>query len=284
MSWPPLPPWSEVVDLAWRVVLPAGGLAFAIPLAAKRVFGPTSLSIATPLGAAAGLALAFGLRQAAPWLPEDFGSVWMHVAWISVLAAGAFAAALPARWNWFPKLAAVAAAVWVTLPEERRDGALWFFVMAAVMAIPWLAAPTTNANSARQWPERSAWLAMALAALSVVALYAHYLRVTDFAMMAACAMAGGTAACALLGRDGRELEGLGYVSLPALVLCVWNDVESAIPAAGFVFAGLAAAPIAMFRWLPPQGWRPLVIRGAAVLLPAAIAVILAMSFEELSFG
>jgi hypothetical protein len=285
LHWPPLPPYSEVVDVAKRVVLPAAGLAFAVPLAARRVFGPAALPIATSLGAALGLALAFNLRGAAPWGPEEFGSGWMHAAWAAALTAGCVAAATPVRWKWLPKLAAVSMAVWATLPGERRDGAFWFLAVAAAMAIPWLAAPTTDAaTERRQRPERSVWLALALCSLSLVALYAHYLRVTDFAMMVACALAGGAAACALLGRDGRELEGLGYVSLPALALCLWNDVDSAIPARGFLCAGLAAAPMGGFRWLPSRHWRSLMVRGALVLLPAGIAVILAMSFEELSFG
>jgi len=260
-------------------------LAFAVPLAARLVFGARSLPMALPLGAALGLALSFELRGAIPWRPEDFGSAWIHVAWAVALAAGGFAAALSARWSWVPKLAAIAAAIWVVLPDERRDGAFWFIAMAAAMALPWLAAQTTNgASPRRQWPERSALLAIALAALSVVALYSYYLRVTDFAMMAACAMAGGAASCAILGRDGRELEGVGYVSLPALAFWLWNDVESAIPVAGFACAGLAAVPMAVFRWIPHNGWRSLLVRAAAILLPAAVAMIFATSYEELSFG
>jgi hypothetical protein len=181
-------------------------------------------------------------------------------------------------------LAAVAGAVWLTIPDDRRDGPWWFILLAAAMSIPWLAAPTAESDVRRQWPERSTLLALATAALSIVALHAHYLRVTDFAMMAACALAGGAAACALLGRDGRELEGLGYISLPALALLLWNDVDSAIPAVGFIIAGLAAMPMAAFRWMPRHGWRALLVRGAVVLLPAVIAVILAMSFEDASFG
>lgn len=285
MSWPPLPPWSEVVDVAWRVAFPAGGLAFAIPLAARRFVGQAAVPIAIPLGAAFGLALAFNLRAPVPWQPDDFGSGWIHVAWAAALVAGGFIAILRTQWNWLAKLVAAAAAAWVMVPGECRDGGIWFSALAATIAIPWLAVPTNSgAIKQRQWPERPAWLAMALGGLSVVALYASYLRVTDFAMMAACALAGGALVCAILGRDGRELEGLGFVTLPAMAICVWSEAGSKIPAPGYLCVGLAALPIALFRWLPTNGLRSAMIRGALVLVPAAIAVIMAMSFEELSFG
>ena len=248
------------------------------------MFGRAALTIATPLGAAIGLATAFALREAAPWRPDDFGSGWMHVAWAAALIGGTVAALLSHRWSWLPRLAAVALAAYVTVPMERRDGPWWFVALAAAIALPWLAVPANESETKRQWPERLVLLAFALGALSVVALHAHFLRATDFAMMTACALAGGAVASALLARDGCELDGLGYVTLPALALCTWNDTESAIPTAAFACAGLAAVPIAAFRWLPRAGWRALLIRGAMVLIPAAIAAILAMSFEEVSFG
>jgi len=284
LPWPQFPPWAEVVDAATRIALPAGGLAFAIPLATRWIFGRAAMTIATPLGAAVGLATAFALREAAPWRPDDFGSGWVHVAWAAALVGGAAAALLSFRWSWLLKLAAVALAAYVTVPMERRDGPWWFVALAAVMALPWLAVPANDSEIKRQWPERLVWLGLALGALSVVALHAHYLRATDFAMMAACAVAGGAVASTLLGRDGHELEGLGYVTLPALVLCTWNDTESAIPTAAFACAGLAVAPMAVFRWFPRAGWRGLLVRGAIVMIPAVVAAILAMTFEEVSFG
>ena len=214
MPWPPLPPWSEVVDAAWRMALPAGGLTFAVPLAARWAFGRAAAEFAIPLGAAAGLALAFHLREAAPWQPDDYGSGWMHVAWAAALAGGGVAALSPSCWNWVPKLAAVAGAVWVTLSEDRRDGPWWFILLAAAMAIPWLAAPTAESDVRRQWPERSIWLALATAALSIVALHAHYLRVTDFAMMAACALAGGAAACAVWDATAANLKAWATSACP----------------------------------------------------------------------
>jgi len=254
-----------------------------VPLAARALFGRAALPFGASIGAVAGLAFAFHWRSAAPWRPDEFGSGWMHVVWAAALTAGVIASLLPAWWNCLPKLAAVAVSVYVTLPEDRRDGPWWFIVLAGAMAIPWLAAPQRN-SAPKQWPERSVLLAFALAAMSVVALCAHYLRITDFAMMSACAMAGGAAACSLLGRDCGELEGLGYLSLPAMAFLVWNDVESAIPPAGILCAGLAAAPMTTLRWLPSHGLRSRMYRGAIVLIPSAIAVIIAMSFEELSFG
>jgi hypothetical protein len=285
LNWPPLPPVPEVIDAAWRIVLPAGGLALAVPIAARLAFGRSALKLALPIGAAAGLATAFHLRAAVPWKPDDYGSGWIHVVWAAALAAGAVAACLSAWWSWIPKLAGVAAAVWVTLPEDRRTDPTWAVGLAAAMAVPWLASPSSNVEAdKRYWPERSIWLTAMLGALSIVALYSHYLRVTDFAMMAACATAGGAMACLLLGRDGREIEGLGIVTLPALALTTWSEASSEIPLAGFWCIGLAALPMVALNWLPYGGWKSFLLRGMFVLIPAAVAVGIALAYEQASFG
>lgn len=285
MNWPPLPPLPEVIDAAWRIVLPAGGLAFVVPIAARFAFGRSALKLALPIGAAAGLATAFHLRAAVPWKPEDYGSGWIHVVWAAALAAGAVAACLSSWLSWIPKLAGVAGAVWVTLPEDRRGDPWWAAGLAAAMALPWLASPSANdASEKRAWPERSIWLTAMLGALSIVALYSHYLRVTDSAMMAACASAGGAIACLLLGRDGREIEGLGFLTLPTLALTTWSEASSEIPLAGFWCIGLAALPTVALRWMPSTGWKSFLFRGLFVLLPAAVAVVIALKYEQASFG
>ena len=233
-------------------------------------------SFASALALAAGLAAGNLFRGALPLIPEQAAWHWLPLTALAALAAGLLARLPHVPWfvGWPVRLAAVAFAAWMLVPNEFRAQAWWHLgaFAAGVLAL-WALLETV----AERTPGGTVPLSLALAFLggAVVILHGYSARLADIGLIAAAGLTG-IALVAWWGQaDVRGAMPGVAVLLPGLLLAgMWETADlTKVPRRSFVL--IAVAPLAWaLTLLPPRLRLP-----ALLLVPVAYAVYLAMRAE-----
>jgi hypothetical protein len=274
-----------LVDLFLPGFLVPAAVAAGILLGAGWIIGTASERAGRVAGAAAlsaGFCAAWVVLPAARWWPED---PWDWLPYLTVLAGGAglidLVPAVPRLLVWLVRLAVAAVAAWLLVPvlgelAKLRSG--WLAGTAATVCLLWfLLEPLAGRLPPGRLP---ALLGLVAGAAAVVLEAAGILKLAQ----AAGVLTAGLAACALAswGRTSSFLRGMipGLaVVLPGLLLNGYVYRTTTVPAVAFLL--LLAAPLGPWVGALPllrdmTGWRRTVVQAAAVLLPAGLAVGIAL--------
>ena len=307
---PPIPPLAEVLERLQLTIIPAMGMA-ALFMCLIRCMGKWASGLAAASAMVAAFSAAniefnpeiWGMGRLIPWKPEDGSMPLLYlprVALILLVAglfsswAGAVAAlALPSRKQlmgelatWLPRIAASVAAIPPLIAEGDRAAHPWLMpAFVAVVLIEWWILDTIA-----QLPDSAdaaAGIAGALFAASAVLLYNQWVRPTDIATIAACAMLGIAAAAHVSHTSAHGAMPAVAVALPGLMLQSRLGTASS-PVLLSAFWLVALAPLALAPFLIPRlarqtGWRIRTARVAALLIPATVAVVLAARDGMLPF-
>jgi hypothetical protein len=312
---PPLPPFELVLEIGFQAFLVPFAVAAAVAILAARcprcggqaVRGALALVAAFLAGNYFRQAVEFGFGPDRPFAPAEF----LRMAWRALVTTGApEVPLLPARYwlAWATLLGIVAelsvshrcvkpVAAWVVralatgvasrllVPPDLREELPWLWpaLFASILGSWWL---IENVNR----DSRAGWLAPGLAGLSLAAatvlIHAHSARLTD----AATILAGGWSGVAVAAYWRRTHPGctapVAAIGLPALMLVGQQSTFSEVPTASFVLvalAPLALLPLVFVKAERRQGWRFAIAGWLLLLVPAGLAVLLAMRAETLSF-
>jgi hypothetical protein len=301
MPLPPLPPTPLILSTLQEYALPAAGgaaLAFASFLAVSRRLAM--------LGAA--VAIAFGFA----WANFQFGPfeedgdkrlIWENchrlIAWkpneryawhflpraaLLLLIVGLVSRTLayPFRRGrvhpvlaWLPRAVAVFFAAGWVVPAPWAEEHSWIRpALSAVMLFSWVAWEKTSAVA----------IAAAFFAAGGVAIYAHSQLFMNIALVLAFAFFGIAVVAHAVKVDASGAIPAAVGFLPAFMLNVRYQSESQVPLAAFWLVGLA--PLAFLPTLVPRiarqpRWVVLPLKAMLILLPLAIAMVLALEYEQL---
>ena len=310
MNLPPIPPAELLIDIARQDALPAAGAATFV-FAAGMAFGRWNAAFAAAFAMVAGYVAANfqpvehgepltleTTHRLIPWVPDKptFHSlpkaalvltlVGLTSRWLGLIAG----AILPKRFWWVPSLvvwvprwaAVLVVGSWV-IPQPMLEANAWIKpALGAAMLLMWIAADAPARSGAGD--QVAGLLAACFLAASLVFIYAHSKRFMELATALGCGFAGIAAVARVARADtsGAVPAAVGF--LPALVLNVRYQTESQVPVAAFWL--LALAPLGMLPFLIPRvtrqnRWIVGSLRALAVLLPLAIAAVLALQFEQL---
>ena len=195
---------------------------------------------------------------------------------------------LPPLDRWTLCAAASFAAAWMLTPADVQAAtprALWLF--ALVIFVEWLVLDAL----AKAAPGGAVALGMAVLCLAgaIVVLHAHSLRFTDAATVLAASL-GGVAVVAWCFRvDVGAAAAGGVVFLAGLMFAGQNETFSDVPVTSFLLPALA--PLGGLLLLPllllsDSRRRSFLLQAlflVLILIPAVVAVVLAMRAESLSF-
>jgi hypothetical protein len=312
VNLPPIPPAELLIDLARQDVLPAAGAA-AFVFAVGMAFGRWSVSLA----AAAAIIAAFVLanfqplehgesltwettHRLLPWKPNK--STFTHLPravlllvavglasrWIGLLVGRALKDRLwwlPSLVVWLPRWVAVlVVGAWVA-PPQLLEANIWLKpALAAATLLVWIA--TDGPARSGSGDQTMALVAACFLAGSVVFIYAHSKRFMELATLFGFGFAGIAAVARVSKADTSGAVPAAAGLWPALALNVWfqTQTDSLIPVSAYWL--LALAPLGMLPFLHPRlarqnPWLVGTLRALAVLIPLAIAVVMALQFEQL---
>lgn len=192
---------------------------------------------------------------------------------------------VPATAAWIVRALVIVAATRLLVPPSLREEIPWLWpaLFAAILG-NWLLLDYFSRTS------RADWLPLGFAGLSLAAatvlIHAHSARFTDIATILAGAWFGIAAVACWRRNDLGSTAPVAAISLPALMLAAQQLTFSDVPTASFTLVALA--PLALFPLIfvkaeHRQSWRFVIAGWALLLVPAGIAVALAMRAETLSF-
>ena len=294
---PTLPPWSLLRSALGELILPAlfasaVVLVIVWDLTRRGVkYAPQVRAIAAPVALLVGLFVG-NLRRA-------LLGVWsLETGWPSllsatgVLVAAIVAASLAAIWGrpaWSRALHLIAflGCAWWLTPYEPVLFRLGLF---GLLVIGSLASALALARFWHRSLRRVGPLLLAAlwgGAAAIVLIYAHSARLADIATLLAASLAGLGLVAAVTKLDAAEAYIPVALFLPALMLAGATSTYSEVPPTSFVL--VAFAPCALWLLELPLCRRLSAVTRtaaavAALLLPLAIAVILAVRAESLDFG
>jgi hypothetical protein len=251
------------------------------------VGGAKLASMGTALGLGGGFLLGNWLRGTLTLAPG--ASSWNRLPWIA-LAALAVGVAV--------RLPRTPLSVWLLLRASLAAAAAWWVVPAEVwLETPWLPA-TFGAVILAEWvlleflaakpPGGSVpWmLAMTAFCAAAILIHAGTARLMDVATVLGAALFGvGAATWWQQSESGGAVSGAVLV-LPGILLMGQQETFSEVPWTAFAFAACAPLTLAL-TLLPPirlwPGWKIGLCRFALVLVPVAVAVLLAVQAGPLEF-
>jgi hypothetical protein len=281
-------PPSILAETVFWLILPAAGASAGMFAACLRLGGPRTAFPASALAFAAGFLLANALGPALP-LGHDETHGLHRLSWAAAatLVAGQLARlpAMPVLLGWALRLAGSALAAWLLAPAADESLPSWLpCAFAAVVLAEWVVGERSTqrpAGAGGLWA-----LAVSALAASGVLLHAHFGRAAEASLILAGALAGVAAVAWLRGVDGGGAVPAAAVLLPGLLLVGQATTFSEVPRASFVLAALS--PLALAPSLPGffrrlAGPRMALLRLGLVLVPAALAVALAMRAESVDF-
>ncbi len=289
---PPLPPWPLVQSLLVSLLLPsfvAGGVLMAgigrvTPSARARMAG-------TALALAAGLAAGNFFRELLPWGSLEPGWSSLFPASLLTLGGGVFALLFSARaggrWE-LPIRVGTAAlgAAWLTPggPILMRLGTV--LLLAAVTVLNWEALHRLGNKGVPPSPLLALVIPWGGAAAGVL-IYAHSARFSDLAVLMTSSLCGVGAVAILRKLDLMGVCGAPALFFPALLLGGATNTFSEVPNASFALVALAPCALLLLRVPPLRHWSGSTHPAApvvALLVPCAVAIVLAMRAESLDFG
>jgi hypothetical protein len=287
-----LPPWSVVQPMLLAVVLPgfavgAGVLAGVCALTRSE----TGRLIGGAAALAGGLAVGNFTRGLLPWWSLEPGWPSLFPATVVALCGVVVAVVADSRANGRLglglRIIAVAGSAWWLTPAGTLWPRLGFFALMVVgVVLNWEA---FRCRGGRSLGRNSLLLVTApwCVAAAVVLIHAHSARFCDLAMLLAAAIAGVGFVASLRKLDIVSIFAGPAVFVPALMLAGGTNTFSEVPAASFILVALAPSALWSLQLPPMRRWsgRALAAAGVvAVLIPCAVAIILAMRAETLDFG
>jgi hypothetical protein len=283
-----LPPTALVLDVLTKAVLPPAGASFAVAAAFLAFRRPGLAAPAAALALAAGLAAGIARTEALPWRPDGRALHWLPYA-----AAAALLAGLASR---VPKVpaslgallqagVACLAAAWL-LPIKDPDTPFWLGP-AFVWAVLVMSAVADAAGRAAPGGAVPFALALAAGGASGVLIHAHSALMTELATVLGAALAGLAVAAWLFRADAGAAAPGAVTFLAGLLVIGQSETFSEVPVAAFATAALA--PLGLVVTLLPfvgklKGFRQVAVILTCVIIPVAVAVVLAARAESLSFG
>lgn len=312
---PALPPIELILETAFQAVLVplvvAAAVSFALVRFSSRRGAVAGGAIAMAAAVLAGNrfrgALEFRLDPEHPLTPTEL----IRAAWHAVAATPESGTTLPPGYYWIPwiallgvfagivanyhrvtvvpgwliRAAAAAVASRLLVPPEARQEFVWLWpALTATMVANWFVLENVIRGSSAGWLELG--LGGVFLSGSIVLIHAHTARFADVALM----LAGGSVGIAVIAAWRRcNLGGTTPIAatvLAGLMLAAQQSTFSDVPAG--CFALVAMAPLTLIplifvrsagrvRWkFPIAGW-------ILLLIPASIAVILAVRAESLAF-
>lgn len=316
----PLPPWGEVWDLLRLLLAPVAGVSLVLMLAVRCLGGERLAPLAAAAAVAAGVLVGNYFREAMLWRidsdrPLNCRDLRTALGWsleskpVTEGDEGESLPVPPARY-WLPWLAGLALVIdllarvpgvpvtlgWVartllamlagrllTPPDLRVDLPWASWALGGTILLEWAVLTALT----KKWKDGTVAtvVAVCFAAAGVVLLHAHSARLTDMALLLFTALAGpALVAWIWRGDTGGAMPAIA-VFLPALMLAGQQETFSDVPDVSFLLLGLA--PLALAPALLPvlvrqeRGRRWLL--AALPLIPATVAVVLAVRAESLQF-
>jgi len=297
--------------------------AVLVPLAVAATVSLAIVRIPSRRGAVAGGAIAmaaaflagnhfrgaveFRLDPERPLAPAEL----IRAAWRAVTATSESGIVLPPAYYWIPWIALFGAFAGIAAGHRRVAGVPGWLIRAAAATVAsrLLVPPATRQEFVWLWPaltitivanwfvlenlirdSSAAWLELGLGGVflsgSIVLIHAHSARFTDIALI----LAAGSAGIAIIAAWRRcRLGGTAPIAatvLPGLMLAAQQSTFSDVPAEAFVLiamAPLALIPLIFIRSAGRVGWKFPIAGWILLLIPATIAVILAVRAETLAF-
>lgn len=317
-----MPPPGEVIDLFVRLLLPAMAASVIVMALLRRLGGERFAPLAAALALAVGVLVGNYFREAMPWRLDSERSLTGYdlatvLGWsLEQKPTGEIEDTtdlppLPPSRYWLPWLAGLALLVellvrlpavtpsmgWILrtgtvllagrllTPPDLRVATPWAsWALAAAMLLIWMVLKAL----ARQWKDATLPTALALcfAAAGMVLLHAHSARLADMALLGFAALFGIAVTAWLWPGDVAGALGAVAVFLPGLMLTGQQETFSEVPFTSFLLVALA--PVALLPMTLPliaqrQRWSRWLPGLILPLIPAGIAVYLAMQAESLPF-
>ena len=287
-----LPPWTVVQSMLLTVVLP--GFAVGAGLLAG-VCAVTRSESARMIGGA--LALAGGLavgnftRGLLPWWSLELGWPSLFPATLAALGGGVVAAIVSARrgWRWGLALRLITAAgcAWWLTPASPPLSRLGFFIL--IFAGGALDGEMFRRNKVQSLGPIALLVLVVpwgLAAATVL-IHAHSARFCDMAVLLTATFAGVALVAAVRKLDVAAMLAGPAVFIPALMLNGATNTFSDVPWASFILIALVPCLLSGLCFPPIRhrfGRALIAAAAVAVLVPCAVAVVLALRAETLDFG
>lgn len=304
---PPLPPLALVLELLGEYLLPAAGgaaLVYAFFLSMGRWAAALGAAAASVVGYAWAnfnfTALEWdGTFRLIPWNPNAL-STWQFLPKAALILLGvglasrwlalALGPVIPERRWWVPSLA-----VWVPrwvavlivsrwlIPAPIAEDHAWMKpALASAMLLAWIALDGTARSGASA--QTALGLAATFFAAGTVIIYAHSTRFMDVALVLGAAFLGIGIVSRIASADASGALPAAVGFLPGLMLNVRYQTESLVPLASFwliALAPLAWLPLVIPRVARQNRWLLGAARFALLGIPLAIAVALALKYENL---
>jgi len=312
---PALPPLQLICETAFQTVLVPLAVAAAVSFAVVRFSSRRGEVAGGAIALAAAFLAANHFRGAVEFRLDNerplAAAELIRAAWRVVIATSDSAIALPPAYYWLPwiaflgtlaeivasqrrvgcvpgwliRTAAAAVASRLLVPPATREEFFWLWpALAATIVANWFVLEDAFRDSSAGWPTLG--LAGVFLSGSVVLIHAHTARFSDIAMI----LAGGCVGIAVIAAWRRckpaGTTPIAAIVLPGLMLVAQQSTFSDVPVAGFALIGmapLAIFPLIFVRSASRGGWKFAIAGSILLLIPASIAVILAVRAETLAF-
>ncbi len=318
----PLPPTHDVLDALSHTVLPAaGGAAFTV--CGFLILGRWAGALGSAVAVIVGFAWANFTFTALEWEKTGRVFTWTLEepvrAWHLLPRAGLVlvVVGLLSRWiglaagrlltqasdpehpevrtgrywwgknllTWAPRtFAVVVVSGWLISPEAAAQGTWLRPAFAAAMLLSWVILDgIARAGASGQV---AAYQSAIFLTAGIILLYAHSARFMDIGMILSFTMLGIAVAAGAAKADASGAVPAGIALLPGLMLNGRMLTESQVPLECFWLVGLAPlalAPFAIPALTCKNGWAIRILRAVLVLIPIALAVMLAAEHEQLVF-
>jgi hypothetical protein len=290
MLMPPLPPNDLLIPALLRDVLAPLLLAACILFLCAVWRRQWLAQVGAVVALLAGLALGNWLRDMLPWLPEKQSWHWLLFVAVGLMLIGLLMRLHHLRLvdRWALCAAGSLAAAWLLMPREIETFPTWVvWIYALTLCVQWLALDAL----AKAAPGGAVPLGLAvlLFASGTILLYASSGLFCDIAIITAASLAGIARIAWLFRADVSAAAPGGLAVLTGLLFAGNFYLESKVPRTSFLLPALA--PLGALLVLPllllrESRWRSLAIQLlflALMLVPATVAVVLAMRAETLSY-
>lgn len=287
-----LPPWSVVQSMLLSVMLPGfavgAGLLAAVCAATR---SETGRMIGGALALGGGLAAGNFTRGLLPWWSLETGWPSLFPATLAAIGGGVVATLLSSRrdcrWGLALRLITAAGCAWWLTPAGTASSRVGFFLLL-------FTGSSLNREALRREASqslgRAALPALLLpwgAAAATVLIHAHSARFCDLAVLLTATQAGISLTVFLRKLDVAAHFAGPAVFFPALMLGGAANTFSEVPVASFILVALAPCALWSLRLPPARRWSGRTRATAAcvvIVIPCAVAVILAARAESLDFG
>lgn len=185
---------------------------------------------------------------------------------------------------WLPRtIAVVFVSGWLVSERIAAESpALRYTILAAMLSI-WIV--LDGMARAREGGESAAYLALIFYVSGVILLYGHTGKFMEVAVLIGSAMFGIAVVAHLKKTDVSGAIPAGVAFLPGLVLGARPSLITDVPYESFLlvsFAPLMLTPFLIPALARKTGWQVLAIRAALIVVPLAVAVIMAAQHDQLA--